>query len=473
MEIFEILFTFLLGAAGVAFVLSVMAPQDAVQAFLENLMVFIQAPAAMLRDGAAAVLRRVWSWTQAAARSVGIEGPHWVQRLVGAAIIPAVSLLGIVVGTLNLMAIVGGIFGSAADAVLNAIPVPLELLTAAELMSAALLFGMLWLDTLGITHMTGYFAFEDDTSTEAQQGTGQGEDDRPGNIPWAKYTFAGIFALGTILSISLFGVSGMMRDALLFSGTEPALAAGGPSPPASPDGAIYEPGASPAYDAGAASDDAYDSGSLAAAPSSGRYEEMAGILLVAIPLISVTAGVFAGVGFISAGALLLVVPVLLLVGGIMGPIWVTGYFLARMVDLLYNLMLTIFGIFGGLGAALRGYMPGSGDEGAAYEPAAQPPQGGAPNPDPQSGSGQDLSPPSNTSAPAGGHDGPPPSGSQRPWGSSSGFPQEAGEAPPTPSAGQAEPPAEPQAEASNSAHEDTGSDMYGEDDPNWNPLAGG
>lgn len=330
METINLILKIFVWAAVAITVLALVSPPERIRELLQRFFLFVQGPADMLRQGCRTVLQNSWAAMQQAAHSVGISGEHWVQRIVGGILISAAAILGLFVGTLNLMVVIGGVFGSAADTVVEHLPLSLETLTAIELGVAAFVFGFLLLDTLDITHTTKFYSGS--------------------NLkPWLKNSFSMIFVLGAIYSIYLFASSGIVRTESIF----PQAEAGASVPKASNEtttGAIYLPNSQTSH---IATSEINLGINEEATPVSEAYESAASGLMIGIPLVSVASGIFAGVALIVLASMVVTFPLFLAIGSIFGIGWSIAAFAVRMIDLLYNFVLAFVNFFAELGQSIR------------------------------------------------------------------------------------------------------------------------
>lgn len=315
----------------VAFVvLALFLPPDRIRELLQRFFLIVQGPADMLRQGSQTVLQNSWVTMQSAAHSVGISGEHWIQRLVGGIVISAAALLGLFVGTLNLMVVIGGVFGTAADKVIDNLPLSLETLTAIELGVAAFVFGFLLLDTLDITHTTKFYSGSNLKS-------------------WLKYLLRILFVLLTLYSIYLFTSSGIVRTESIFSQAEAKISVSQTSNETNNDIIFF-----PKSQTNNISPSEIDhSANEEITISSEAYKSAANHLMIGIPIISVTSGIFAGVALIVFIAMLITFPLFLTIAIIAGIGWLIAVFVIRMIDLIYNFVLALVNFFTELGEPIR------------------------------------------------------------------------------------------------------------------------
>src|SRR3990172_3466530 len=157
-------------------------------------MIFLSIPE-MLRNGCTFVFRRLREYCREAARSTGMSGEHKSQRIMGAILLTVATILGSIVSTLILMITLEPMFGSEGNELISMLPVSPEVLIAVEVLVTGIMFGMLLLDLLGITHITKYYS-PDYLSTISK---------------YFKYVFAGIFVIGTLGSAYLLVMGGVIR----------------------------------------------------------------------------------------------------------------------------------------------------------------------------------------------------------------------------------------------------------------------
>lgn len=312
--------------------LTLMASAESVRELFGRMFLIFHTPLEMLRDGCKTVLSKAWGYVKTAGSSLGISGEHWVQRLIGSILIAVASTLGVIVGTLGLMVGLEGAFSSPETSILEYIPVPVEILMAIEMAVAGFLFGLLLLDVLNVTHLTKFYS--------------------PEHLPkWLKHTFTGVFLAGTLYSIYLFGLSGVVRASSLISGNSQAMASSINLNNGNDQSMVYIPNEKNSEAVNAQGNITVDS-SLSE-PISEGYIKSTTHLMVGIPVVAIFSGILSGVGLIASGGLILVTPIFLISSIFFGSFWLFGSAGMRIVELIYNFVLSFFNMFINLGDSIK------------------------------------------------------------------------------------------------------------------------
>lgn len=267
--------------------LTFMSTGEIVRGLIQDFFgIFVSIPQ-MLRNGCQQVLQRLVGFVRSACISTGIAGEHTIQRIVGGLLLTFFTLLGAIVAFATMAVTMEGIFGAASSAVMAMLPVSLESLIALEMVTSALVFGMLLLDILGVTHLTKFYS--------------------PDHL-WKplRYALTIIFTVGTLYSIYLGVMGGYIRWAATVS-TTPAEAAEKVDPEEFKPALLQDKGNTII----AAEDDAEDSNSSDTAVVNEVQSKALKTLMEGIPLISYGVSVFGGVGLIPFfGAVIVGIPLI-------------------------------------------------------------------------------------------------------------------------------------------------------------------
>jgi len=86
---------------------------------------------------------------------------------------------------------------------------------------------------------------------------------------------------------------------------------------------------------------------------SDTYKSAASHIMLGIPLVSVTSGIFSGVALIVLVAMLLTLVLFAPIASVAGIGWVIAMFAVRMIDLFYNFALAFVNFFAALGDSIR------------------------------------------------------------------------------------------------------------------------
>lgn len=334
MDFIMAVFTAISVSAIAVLLLTIMASAESVRDLLAWIFRSIQTPFEMFRDGSRVVLSKAWGYVKLAAGSLGISGEHWVQRLVGSILLAIAAALGLFVGTLGVIAGFEGPFGDSESSITEYLPVPVEVLMAIELAVSIFAFAFLLFDVLGVTHLTKFYSPEF-LSTKPK---------------WLKHILSAIFLVGTLSSIYLFAVSGLMRWSALFPGNTSGNAIASTTLDAN-EQLIYDPNESQAHESLKQSDIA----TTASYEDNDTSEYAASVkdIMVGIPTISGFSGAFAGVGLITTAGIVLVAPVFLITSVFFGIFWLIGHAGMQLVTVIYNTVLRFFDMFINIGDSIR------------------------------------------------------------------------------------------------------------------------
>jgi hypothetical protein len=294
--------------------LTLIASGDGVRQLIDRCFVLLVAIPEMLRNGCARVITAVREFLANAAKSVGLTGEHTIQRVVGGVVLTLCTLLGVAVTALTLVVTLMGVMGSADNGLIDLLPLGVDTLMALELVAATILFGLLFFDVIGVTHITKFFAGE--TLSPAK-----------------KYSFGALFAAGLVVCISLLGAAGYIRgEALLSDMNAPAPAAQAPA-------SVYVPGETVAAGPSVV-------GTVTADPPMTQgYIRAMTALMVGIPAVSAVAGATGFVGILPLIGLLIKGFVFVLTVLTVGIGWLMGHVGAIIVNHLYNLAYRFYDLF--------------------------------------------------------------------------------------------------------------------------------
>ena len=283
-------------------------------------MIFMSIPE-MLRNGCAFVFRRLWEYCREAARSTGVSGEHKSQRIMGAILLTVATILGSIVTTLILMITLQPMFGSEDNELISMLPVSPEVLIAVEVLLVGIMFGMLLLDLLGITHITKYYS-PDYLSTISK---------------YFKYIFTGIFVIGTLGSAYLLVMGGVIRLESFLSNAQ-AVSPVEISAQSNDGQMIYMPnGQNPLEDLqgqglSAVEADVHD----IPVEYSPQHQNAISKLFIGTPLVSFFAVLFGAVGLLPFGGMLIsgisFIPALV----ILGPFWAIGHVGMILINRIYD-----------------------------------------------------------------------------------------------------------------------------------------
>lgn len=283
----------------------------------------------VVRRGCQSVVRTAYSLLKTAAHSVGISGEHWVQRIVGAIVLSVATVIALFVGFLNIMVSLGGVIGSAAVTILHYLPFSIEEYTALELIFAAVIFGILLLDVLGITHLTKFYS-----SSYLDK------------VP--RYFLGSLFLIGVLFTAYLFALSGIVRSEVLHAQQGNQSAAMGSHQEIDVPH-IYSPDNTNRQDEPFLNE-YHREGAIS---MSDEFVRVSRIMLWGIPLVCVVSGIFSAVGLIPFLGMLITFPLFLLLVIPTGIIYLVTHFLINALDYIYSFILTIYSALTNLGHSIR------------------------------------------------------------------------------------------------------------------------
>jgi len=334
----------------------------------------------------------------------------------GAILLTAVTILGSIVTALILMITLEPMFGSEGNELNSVLPVSPEVLIAVEVLLAGIMFGMLLLDLLGITHITKYYS-PDYLSTISK---------------YFKYIFTGIFVIGTLGSAYLLVMGGVIRLESFLSNAQ-AVSPSEISAQSNDGQIIHMPNGQDSLEnlqeqgLSAVEADVHDT----PVEYSPQHQNAIAKLFIGTPLVSFCAVLFGAVGLLPFGGMLIsgisFIPALV----ILGPFWAIGHVGVILINRIYDWARNYLDIFIQRADAARN-REGASNNNPANNPPPPPPsaaESNSPETSVRSESPQDMA---NNS----------PASEQPAAASNSGEPQQ----------GQGENP------------------IYSQNDPNWNPL---
>jgi hypothetical protein len=298
--------------------MSIFVPRENIMNILERLMVLLQAPFDFIRNILRQVTQFIWNnMIVASLSSVGVIREHWIQRLLGAIIFPLIFATGLVVLLMNNILTLGGIFGSDLSYLQNYIPVNVEVLMAIELVASIFASGAMILDVLGVSHFLKYISKE------------------TLNIPLR-------WVVGSILSVMFIGgvylcvILGILRTEMIYAGENNTAQV---ETMENKNSEILLP------DNNLSTEDELikeNTNSLVSQTNSNESEKnYTNIVMVGVPVVSNVTGFFAGLGIIPLGAILIVIP-LFLTQIIIGLFYQLFALICRVIDLVYNFMISVF-----------------------------------------------------------------------------------------------------------------------------------
>jgi hypothetical protein len=203
------------------------------------------------------------------------------------------------------------------------IPVPLETLMAIELVCSIILYGILLLDILKVTHVTKFFSPEFLS--------------RP-----LQYIFGGIFATGILFSTYLLATGGILRtDSMFADGATGAVASETAEQGVS--SVVYTPGSKAISDTGLMTDS--QTQKLSTEPLPESYKNSIKLLMVGIPVTSAIAGAFGAVGLIPSVGMTIAGLAFVIVSIAFGLPWLIGYVGVTIVNHIYSFLFSFLDIF--------------------------------------------------------------------------------------------------------------------------------
>lgn len=349
--------------AVISLLLATFVPADRIRELLARFLTIALGPFELLREGSLAVISKAWQLMQTAARSVGIAGEHWVQRLVGALMLTALSGVCFFVDYLLARETINGLFGGTSQAPL--VGLSLEAMGAISLVTSLIIWGALLLDTLGMTHIT---IFSGDKYNQ-----------------WLRRSVTVLAGFGFLLTAYLFAQLGGIRYDILQGDSGPAPSASMLQVPQAVAAPINSPEemAEQIYESRQPDNQVLTMDQFQPEVSAGHISRMprsARAILVGMPISSSMAGLFSAVAIVPAMGMVITFPIFLTVAVIFGLFYVLAQAGNRLVNLIYNFLLMFANMFIDLGGRMgtrrqSGQVP---PPSAPSEPAPEP----APIPEP-------------------------------------------------------------------------------------------
>lgn len=310
-------------------VAGIIASPERLREFPQRAFLIIHGIGDLIRRGCQTVLRTLYTHVKNAAHSVGISGENWVQRIVGAILLTIATIIALFVGFLNVMVSLGGVIGSASVTIIDHLPLSIEEYTAVELVVAAVIFGILLLDIIGITHLTKFYS--------------------PRNLETIpRYFLGAIFLIGAVFTVYLFAMSGVVRSEALHA------AVGNNSVSSEiysdvDDSYIYSPNDVNGPEEVRANEYENSINNL----MSDEFVKTSRILLWGIPLVCVVSGIFSAVGLIPFLGMMLSIPLFLIFAIPAGMGYIISHILLTALDYIYSFILLIYSGFVSLGYSIR------------------------------------------------------------------------------------------------------------------------
>ncbi|MEW6418373.1 MAG: hypothetical protein AB1480_09665 [Nitrospirota bacterium] len=282
----------------------------------------------MLRNGCAYLINHVRGFLRGSINSVGFSGEHSIQRIIGAILLTFCTTVAIIVSILILMVTLEGAFNSGNDSLINILPISIEALIAIELVAAGVLFGMLLLDVLGVTHLTKFYC--------------------PENLPrYLRYILGAIFVIGVLFSIYLLAAGGYIRYASLISeATETQV-----DSTYQPDYNLYLP--EQTFNDVQIEEEKLIITQTNSNGTSAAFNISIKSLMVGIPISSGLSGLFGAIGLIPFWSMLIAGLSFIVVALIFGPPWLVSHALVVLINHIYNFVSNLLNIFIDVGDGLR------------------------------------------------------------------------------------------------------------------------
>jgi len=325
--------------AGLAILLTMLSSADTVRDIVAGpFRVFLAIPI-LIRDGSLWVIRRNREFILTAARSVGLCGEHNIQRIAGSILLSFCAFIGILVTFAILLVTFQSMFDNTAEYnVLDLLPFTAEELMAIDLATAVVVFPLLLLDVIGLTHITRFFDPETMSKTK-------------------KYILALIFGAGTLATVFFLGLTGLLRSEAIQEMGSHEVAAGEID---SGLADLYVP----------KEDEA--SATIADAPVrqeiepeteetsysfSDEYNCYLKFIMVGTPIISSVAAGPAFIGALPMTAMIATGLLFILIVIPFGIVYLIGNALVTLVNNIYAWILNLFEVFIRLGETLRQLIP--------------------------------------------------------------------------------------------------------------------
>lgn len=339
----------LVAVAVTAALLATFVAPERIRELLARFLTIILGPFEMLREGSLSVIRKAWQLMQAAARSVGIAGEHWIQRLVGAILLTALSGVCFLVDYLLAKETISGLVGGASAPAFMGLS--LEAMGAVSLVTSLIIWGCLLLDTVGVTHIT---IFSSDKY----------------NV-WLKRSVTGVAAFGFFLTAFLLAQLGALRfDILQAEGKQAPVQSllKIPEAVAAPVGSVIPDQGE--WRSGGPSNQVLSMDQVQTVLEPAGMAELpreARNVLVGMPVSSAMAGLFSAIAIIPAMGMAITFPVFLAVIALFGFMFVIARAGERIINLLYNFVLMLANIFIDVGSRRRGATTPESPEPAPHE----------------------------------------------------------------------------------------------------------
>lgn len=276
----------------------------------------------LLRNGCGYLINNVRGYLRDSINSVGFRGEHSIQRVIGAILLTFCTTVAIIVSILILMVTLESIFNSGNDSLITKLPVSIETLMAIELVAAGVLFGMLLLDVLGVTHLTKFYS--------------------PENLPrYLRYILSAIFLIGILFSIYLLAAGGYIRYSSLGSeATEIQM-----DSIFQPNNTIYLPDQTLTLNDVQIEEEKLTFTQTNTNTTFKAYDTSLKRLMVGIPISSALSGLFGAVGLIPFGGMLIAGLSFIIAVLIFGPPWLISHALVILVNHIYNFVSNLLNIF--------------------------------------------------------------------------------------------------------------------------------
>jgi hypothetical protein len=323
-----------IGLIPLAFILlTVISNPQFVRSLIDRFFLIILCIPELLRNGCSYVFNHIRSFFRNSAYSVGLSGENNIQRIIGAILLTFCTLVAIIVSVLILIITLEGIFNSgiSRNSIANVLPIPVEILMGIELVAASILFGMLLLDLLGVTHLTKFYS--------------------PIYLSrYLRYIFGVIFVIGLIFSFYLLASGGYIRYAsLLFNKEEASI-----DSTFQTDSSLYIPDQTiNNVDNIKTDENKQNVNSENFAVNLDTYNTSIKTLMVGIPISSGLSGLFGAIGLIPFGSMLISGLSFIIVAVLLGPIWLISHALVVLINHIYNFVFNFLNIFIQIGEGLK------------------------------------------------------------------------------------------------------------------------
>ncbi len=320
----------------IVILLTIISSSQSVRSLIDRFFVILLCLPEILRNGCAYIINHVRAFLATSIRSVGFGGEHGIQRIIGAILLTFCTTVAIIVSILILMVTLEAIFNSGNVSLINMLPISLEALIAIELVAAVVLFGMLLLDVLGVTHLTKFYSTD--------------------NLPrYLRYIFGTIFVIGALFSIYILSAGGYIRyDSLISEVSDMSI------------NSTYTPLGNNVYIPNQTFNNVkIEEKHVIPSDSSGTsqaYKTSLKSMMIGIPISSAVSGLFGAVGLIPFGGVLISGLSFLIAILILGPFWIIGHALMILVNHIYNFVFSLLDIFIQFGDSIKGRFSGQATE---------------------------------------------------------------------------------------------------------------